>query len=187
MDIYRVVCSENQRLYPGKTFIDFMPAGTNRCENAVIHDSILKMRQMINPEVDSLTTGLLLYDFGDGNISLQYEKAYNYVIRRNQAYIKDKYENMIIDRFKDMRAMGKEKTLDVSLSTLAVVYDFYKSDDKNSDSPRSAREMELRRKAEEYRQSQKRKQDAINDTRTKETPYSSSQLLAWKMAHYHGD
>lgn len=187
MDIYRVVCSENQRLYPGKTFIDFMPAGTNRCENAVIHDSILKMRQMINPEVDSLTTGLLLYDFGDGNISLKYEKAYNYIIRRNQAYIKDKYENMIIERFKDMRAMGKEKTLDVSLSTLAVVYDFYKSDNTNSDSPRSAREAELRRKAEEYRQLQKRRQVSINNARTKDSPYSPSQIMAWKMAHYNGD
>ena len=83
--------------------------------------------------------------------------------------------------------MGKEKTLDVSLSTLAVVYDFYKSDNTNSDSPRSAREAELRRKAEEYRQLQKRKQVSINNARTKDSPYSPSQIMAWKMAHYNGD
>lgn len=27
-DVYRVVCSENQKLYPGQVFVDFMPGRT---------------------------------------------------------------------------------------------------------------------------------------------------------------
>lgn len=185
MDIYRVVCSENQHLYPGKIFIDFMPAGTNRCENSVIHDSILKMRQMINPEVKALTRGLFLYDLGDGRINLQFEKTDNRQIRNSQEDIKAKYTNMIIESFREMRASGKEKTLDISMSTLAVVYDFYKADiDDNA--PKSARETELRIKAAEYRQAEKRRKELAEYQRT-HTTYSEAQLMAWKMARRFGD
>ncbi len=187
MDIYRVVCSENQRLYPGKTFIDFMPAGTNRCENSVIHDSILKMRQQINPEVRPLTNGLFLYDLGDGRINLHFEKTNNYLVRRDQEQAKAKYSNMIIDRFKEMRANGKEKTLDISLSTLAVVYDFYKAQETDDNCPKSAREMELRQKAEEYRQTQRRRQELAEYHRDRATYQAETQMLAWRLARYSGD
>ena len=60
-DVYRVVCSENPRLYPGKTFIDIYPAGSSRPENCLNHDCILMMRQVINPEVYSLESGILLH------------------------------------------------------------------------------------------------------------------------------
>lgn len=187
MDIYRVVCSENQRLYPGKTFVDFMPAGLNRCENSVIHDSILKMRQMINPEVTSLTSGLFLYDLGGGRTELRFERADNYQVRRYQEDIKAKYSNMIVDRFREMRAAGKEKTLDVSLSTLAIVYDFYKAGDVGDDVPKSAREMELRQKAAEYRQREQRRKELAEYQRTHEVSYPESRIMAWKMARYSGD
>ncbi|MBQ8785583.1 MAG: hypothetical protein IJZ59_06045 [Alphaproteobacteria bacterium] len=190
MDIYRVVCSENQQLYPNETFVDFMPAGMNRSENSVIHDSILKMRRLANPDVESLCNGLLLYDFGAGRIELKFEKAYNHIIRRNQENFRKNYEHLIIRRFKEMRESGKDKTLNINTSTLAVVYDFYKKDSNNLNVPQSAREMELRRKAEDYRQQQKRRNELIekaNERSKEERPFTSEQFLAWKMAHYQGD
>ncbi len=190
MDIYRVVCSENQKLYPNETFVDFMPAGMNRSENSVIHDSILKMRRMANPEVESLTNGLLLYDFGAGRIELKFEKAYNHIIRRNQENFRKNYEHLIIRRFKEMRENGKDKTLNINTATLAVVYDFYKKDNDDLVAPQSAKEVELRRKAEEYRQLQKRRQELmekVNERSKKERSFTSEQFLAWKMAHYQGD
>lgn len=187
MDIYRVVCSENQRLYPGKTFIDFMPAGLNRSENSIIHDSILKMRQMIDPEVHSLTSGLFLYDLGGGRVNLHFERAENFQLRRYQDGIKAKYSDMIIDRFREMRAAGKEKTLEVSLSTLAVVYDFYKACNVDDTAPKSAREMELRRQAEEYRQREQRRKELAEYQRTHSVSYSEGQIMAWRQARYSGD
>ena len=59
-DVYRVVCSENQKLYPGQVFVDFMPAGQSRQENCLNHDAILQMRRTINPGVDSVENGLIL-------------------------------------------------------------------------------------------------------------------------------
>lgn len=187
MDIYRVVCSENQRLYPGKTFIDFMPAGTNRTENSVIHDSILKMRQMINPEVSALTSGLFLYDLGDGRVNLHFERADNYQVRRYQETIKAKYSKMIIERFNEMRSAGKEKTLDISMATLAVAYDFYKALDNDDQTPKSAREMELRQKAEEYRNQERRRKELAEYHRTHASNHIETQRMAWKMARYSGD
>lgn len=63
-DVYRVVCSENQKLYPGQVFVDFMPAGQSRQENCLNHDAILQMRRTINPGVDSVENGLILTDYG---------------------------------------------------------------------------------------------------------------------------
>lgn len=65
-DVYRVVCSENQKLYPGQVFVDFMPAGQSRQENCLNHDAILQMRRTINPGVDSVENGLILTDYGFG-------------------------------------------------------------------------------------------------------------------------
>ena len=76
-DLYRVVCSENQQLYPNKTFIDIYPAGISRPENNVTHDCILSMRRIINPEVYPIVSGIILTDLGHGNIHLKYEKVYN--------------------------------------------------------------------------------------------------------------
>ena len=50
--------------------------------------------------------------------------------------------------------------------------------------------MELRRKAEDYRQQQKRRNELIekaNERSKEESPFTSEQFLAWKMAHYQGD
>lgn len=75
-DVYRVVCSENQKLYPGQVFVDFMPAGQSRQENCLNHDAILQMRRTINPGVDSVENGLILTDYGFGRPEMGYEAAY---------------------------------------------------------------------------------------------------------------
>lgn len=184
-DIYRVVCSENQRLYPGQTFIDFMPAGHTRQENCLNHESILQMRRMVNPDVDSIENGLLLTDYGNGRLELQYEKAYNYHIRRHQEYVKEKYEPLIFERFRQMRAAGKEKTLEVSLRDLVVLYDFHQSIDDGS--PKSAREMALIEEARKRKEIERRKNEMREQMAKKEKNLTTEQILRWKYARYSGD
>ena len=119
-DVYRVVCSENQKLYPGQVFVDFMPAGQSRQENCLNHDAILQMRRTINPGVDSVENGLILTDYGFGRPEMGYEAAYG-PERRKPGYDAGKYEPVILERFRQMREAGKEKTLDVSISELAAL------------------------------------------------------------------
>lgn len=68
-----------------------------------------------------MTNDLLLYDFDNGEVKLQYEKAYNHLVRCNQEYIRDKYESLILSRFKEMRSLGRERTLDISMTNLAII------------------------------------------------------------------
>ena len=107
-DVYRVVCSENQKLYPGQVFVDFMPAGQSRQENCLNHDAILQMRRTINPGVDSVENGLILTDYGFGRPEMGYEAAYG-PERRKPGYDAGKYEPVILERFRQMREAGKER------------------------------------------------------------------------------
>lgn len=184
-EVYRVVCSENQRLYPGQTFVDFMPAGMSRQENCLNHESILKMRRLVNPEVDSLENGLIITDYGNGNLELGYEKAYNYQIRRNQDYFKQKYEKLIFERYRQMKEAGKEKTIEVSMRDLAVLYDFHQSVDNGA--PKSAREAALIEEAQRLKEAEQRKKDSIEQQAKREQNLTTQQILKWKYSRYSGD
>lgn len=71
-----------------------------------------------------MTNDLLLYDFDNGKVKLQYKKAYNHLVRCNQEYIRDKYESLILSRFKEMRSLGRERTLDISMTNLAIITNY---------------------------------------------------------------
>ena len=184
-DIYRVVCSENQRLYPNQTFVDFMPAGMSRQENCLNHESILQMRRVVNPEVDALEDGLVLIDYGNGNLELGYEKAYNYQIRRNQEYFKQKYEKLIFERFRQMKEAGKEKTIEISMRDMAVQYDFHAM--AKIESPQSAREAALVEEAKRLEEQERRRKEQSAYQAKKESNLTTEQLLKWKYSRYSGD
>lgn len=135
-DKYRVICTENQRLYPGKTFIDIYPAGSLRPENSLTHDCLLQMRRLATPEVDKLESGIILTDFGNGSIHLQYETMPNRRMKEYQNLLRQRLDKQIIDTFKQMRAKGFDRTLEISFTEMAARFDLYASED---DTPVSAR------------------------------------------------
>lgn len=181
-DKYRVVCSENLKLYPDKLFIDIYPAGSSRPENCLNHECILQMRRVVNPDVSSLASGIILTDRGNGDIFLQYEKVTNYRLKQYQEYIRSKVDNKIIETFKKMKALGKNRTLEVSLSSMAVLFDLQ----KRPDTPVSAREDALQKEADH----QRKLKAALHYRQV----YHASQknashpeiMLAWKQAMYRG-
>lgn len=178
--VYRVVCSENQKLYPNQLFVDFMPAGDSRPENCLNHECILKMRQMINPQVNSLESGILFYDYGDNNYLIKYEKVTNYSMRRYQEYIKQRLDKEILSTYQRMQANNKEKTLEVSLTNMAIIYDFYRLEDNGSH--KSAQETALMQRAQEYKRQMQKRRELIEHKRNREVKVTIEQLLAWKQA-----
>ena len=170
-DVYRVVCSENQKLYPGQVFVDFMPAGQSRQENCLNHDAILQMRRTINPGVDSVENGLILTDYGFGRPEMGYDAG--------------KYEPVILERFRQMREAGKEKTLDVSISELAALYGFEQTEDNGS--PKSAREAALIEEARRRKEIERKKAEQRDYEAKKQSNLSTEQILKWKYSRYSGD
>lgn len=195
-EVYRVVCSENQRLYPGKTFIDIYPAGSFRPENCLNHDSILMMRQIINPEVFSLEPGILLYDKEGCEPHLVFEKMFNKRQKFYQDSFRQRYEKKIVETFQKMRSLGRDKTMDVSFLDLAVRYDFFQSD-YLADTPKSAREQEIIQSAQKHKIQERKRQELISRKQNELENYRAKknlskaptpeQMLAWKQAHILGD
>lgn len=183
-DKYRVICTENQRLYPGKTFIDIYPAGSLRPENSLTHDCLLQMRRLATPEVDKLESGIILTDFGNGSIHLQYETMPNRRMKEYQNLLRQRLDKQIIDTFKQMRAKGFDRTLEISFTEMAARFDLYASED---DTPVSARQDALiKENARQKRLAEKHK-EAVRRAAASRYAASPEILLAWRQAKYRGD
>lgn len=182
-DKYRVICTENQRAYPGKTFIDIYPAGCLRPENSLTHDCLLQMRRLTNPDVEPLESGIILTDFGNGNIHLQYERMPNRRMQEYQNHLRQRLDGQIIKTFKQMQAQGVNRTLEISFSEMAVRFDLYAH---NDETPISAREDALiKENAYQKRLIEKRKEAARRAAASRYAAHPEI-LLAWRQAKHRG-
>ena len=181
---YRVICTENPRFYPKKTFIDIYPADISRPENCITHDVLLQMRRLANPEVDHIINGIILTDCGAGNIHLQYETVTNRRLRQYQENIRQRLDPAIIKTFHEMRHAGKDRTLEVSFGNMAVLFDLHAP---SLDAPVSARQNALIEENKRIRYIAAKRQELI--ARRSKEPYANKPhlLLAWKQAQYRGD
>ncbi len=183
-DKYRVICTENQRAYPGKTFIDIYPAGVMRPENSLTHDCLLQMRRLINPEVEKLESGIILTDFGDGNIHLQYEGTTNKRMREYQKYLRQKLDGQIIDTFKKMRTRGLDRTLEISFTEMAARFDLYAPEEETQISARE--DALIKENARQKKLIEKHKEAVLRSSRSKYASHPEI-ILAWQQAKYRGD
>lgn len=183
-DKYRVICSENQKLFPGQTFVDIYPAGSMRPENCLTHDGLLQMRRLINPDVQKLESGIILTDFGHGNILLQYEKMPNRRMQQYQDHLRQKLDPLILNTFRKMKNRNKDRTLEVSIANMAVMYDLHASPENEQHSARE--DLLIRQNAYQKRLAEKRRE--LIERKAKEKYASAPQiLLAWKQSQYRGD
>lgn len=193
IDTYRVVCSENDRLYPGEIFVDIYPAGNSRPENCLTHNGLLAMRRISNPGVSNIEPGILLFDNGQEQPSLKYEKATSYSRRRYQESVHQKIDKKIYETFQKMKAARKNRTLEVSFASMAVLYDLNAAQD--NDSPKSAREYSLIEENKYQKRLAQKRQELIEYKRLelakyierKGSSYTPEQMIAWKQARNHGD
>lgn len=156
--VYRVVVSENPKRYPDKTFIDFAPANLGN-DNYSTHEIMLRLRQKVYPEVELKTDGLLLYDFGDGNIRFKTEVSEERRLADYDPEILARYQDKIIEAFHKMRAAGKDKTIEVNNYNMAEIIDFYSNADYQT--PVSAKEADLREKSKYYLDLEERRRDLL--------------------------
>ncbi len=183
-DKYRVICSENQQLYPQKIFVDIYPAGNLRPENSLTHDGLLQMRRLINPNVEKLESGIILTDFGHGNIILQYEKTYNRRMQQYQDFLRQRLDPLIIQTFLSMKQHGKDRTIEVSLSNMAVMYDLHKL---SEDHHLSAREEALIKQNEQIKKTAEKRRQLIHHHAQNKYASNPHLLLAWRQAKHNGD
>ncbi len=192
-DIYRVVCSENNQLYPEEIFIDIYPAGSSRPENCLAHSGLLAMRRIINPGVNNIEPGILLFDNGQEQPTLKYEKPTSYSRKRYQEFIHQKIDKEIYKTFHKMMASGKNRTIEVSFASMAVMYDLNAA--KDNDSPKSAREHSLIEENQYQKRLAQKRQILIERKRLelakyiehKGSGYTPEQMMAWKQARNIGD
>lgn len=151
--VYRVVVSENQKLYPDQTYIDFAPAASST------HEIILKMRQKIYPGLQILTDGLHLYDFGNGNIQFKTETPNDREFVDYPAEILGKYQNQIILAYQRMREANLDQTINVQDYDMAEIFDFYSK--AVPEAPISAREADLRNKSKYYQDLEEKRRDLL--------------------------
>lgn len=182
-DKYRVICTESQNLYPGITFIDIYPAGSLRPENSLTHDCLLQMRRLVNPDVDKLESGIILTDFGNGNIHLQYEKMPNRRMQEYQNSLRQRLDGQIINTFKQMRSKGFDRTLDISFRDMAARFDLYAPE---NETPVSARQDALiKENARQKKLIEKHKEIVRRSAASKYAAHPEI-LLAWYQAKYRG-
>lgn len=115
---YRVVCSENQDLYPGKIFVDICRDGF--CS----HDCIFKMRQYLNPGVERIfndSRGIMLREARDGSFHLVYTRHRDVRAQKDQEIKRQRVDGLIIEEFKKMREKGLIQTISVPYARLMYV------------------------------------------------------------------
>lgn len=183
-DKYRVICCENQRLYPGKTFIDIYPADSSRPESSLTHDCLLQMRRLINPKVDKLESGIILTDLGNGNIHLQYEKVYNYRMRQYQEHLRQRLDKEIVKTFMTMKQQNKDRTLEVSFSDMSVLFDLHT---KDTHQPISAQEDALIKETARRKHLIEKHKERVRRSAGSRYAANPHILLAWTQAKYRGD
>lgn len=180
---YRVICTENQKLYPDKLFIDIYPAGIGSAANSLTHECLLQMRRMINPEVEVVETGILLTDLGNGNLQLQYEKMPNRRMQQYQDNLRKQLDKKITDAYKDMRLQNKDRTMEVSLSNMVVLFDLNAGDD----TPVSAREDALIKENARQKYIVEKRKHLLQRKASNKYASKPHTLLAWKQAMIRGD
>ena len=99
-----------------------------------------------------METGILLVDLGNGNISLKYEKVYNRRMKMYQDSIRKQTDPIIADTFIKMKQIGKNKTFDICLTNMSMLYDI--QDDEVVDVVADRKEYNKK-----YIQDLKKKQD----------------------------
>ena len=126
---YRVVCSENQDLYPGEVFVDICRDGF--CS----HDCIFKMRQHLNPGVERIfndSRGIMLREARDGSVNLVYTKHRDVRAQKTQEEKRKRVDHLIIAEFKKMKENGLVQTISVPSLQLEYVGDACKKSGKVS-------------------------------------------------------
>ncbi len=155
-----------------------------RPENCLTHDGLLQMRRLINPNVQKLESGIILTNFGHSNILLQYEKMPNRRMQQYQDHLRQKLDPLIIDTFRKMKNHNKDRTFEVSMANMAVMYELHSSSENEQLSARE--DLLIRQNSYQKHLAEKRRE--LIERKAKEKYASAPQLLlAWKQAKYRGD
>lgn len=109
---YRVICTENQELYPGKIFIDICRDGM--CS----HDCLFEMRKSLNPGVERIfndSRGIMLKEMKNGEIMLIYTKHNDKMAQILQSKKRSIVDPLIIKTFREMRQKNCVQTISIPL------------------------------------------------------------------------
>ncbi len=180
LDKYRVVCSENQQLYPNRVFIDIYPADSD-----LNHDCLLQLRKIKNPEVSQIVSDIILTDLGNEKVLLQYEDVSDSSFLARQNELRKTLDEEIRQTFVQMRRENKDRTIEANITNMAVIYGLAEPIDENT--PISAREYELRKILEREKRIHQKKRELAE---YKENQASSMETRrAWRAAlnRYRGD
>lgn len=180
LDKYRVVCSENQQLYPNRVFIDIYPADSD-----LNHDCLLQLRKMKNPDVAQIVSDIILTDLGNEKVHLQYEEVSDSAFLARQNELRKTLDEDIRQAFVQMRRENKDRTIEANINSMAVIYGLSEPIDENA--PISAREYELRKTLEREKRIYQKKREMAE---YKENQASSTETrLAWRtiLNRYRGD
>ena len=181
-DLYRVVCWENNE----QIFADIYPAGESRPENSLTHDSIFMMRRKITPEAQRIESGIILTDLGNGNILLKYEKVYNRRMQIYQDNIRKKTDPIIINTFNKMKQIGKNRTFDISIADMCMLYDLHALEHNKKIVIYSARQEDMRQEMIRWEKTQKLKQIKMNYYANDKYARRPHLKLALRQAMYRG-
>ncbi len=179
-DLYRVVCWEENN----QIFADIYPAGESRPENSITHDTIFMMRQKITPNAKRVETGILLTDLSNGSIELKYEKVYNKRMKMYQDSIRKKIDPIIVSTFKEMKRLGKNRTFEISLANMSVLFDI--RDKQGEYAYRSARQDELIREKLRIDKANELKKIKIEYYANAKYATNPHIVLAYRQAMYRG-
>jgi hypothetical protein len=162
--IYRVLVSENQKLYPNRVFVDIAPAQVG-IDFYSTHAVMLQVRRKYNPDVDALTDGLLMYDFGNNEIRFKMEQVTDKRLKAYQEGIMARYREDILATYRQMKASGATSTLRTDTYSLAEIFQdiFAPKKDEEDQYPRSAREEAMREEARRLQDCQRRRQNMLAD------------------------
>lgn len=177
---YRVVCTDIE----GKTCVDFYPAGYGRPENCITHDGILLMRQLANPKA-TLVDKAILTELGNEQIHIQFEDVPK-SMRKYHELARQKLAPFISRNFKRMKQNNADRTIEISFSQMAVLYDLNSLDIKDN-KPHSAREHELSEQYNRQKKLEQKRHDRHEFYAHQPHAAKPEILLAWKQAQFRGD
>lgn len=105
-------------------------------------------------------------------------------MQQYQDHLRQKLDPLIIETFQKMKNHNKDRTLEVSMANMAVMYDLHSSSENEQLSERE--DLLIRQNSYQKHLAEKRRE--LIERKAKEKYASTPQLLlAWKQAKYRGD
>ncbi len=173
---YRVICTKER--FDDNIIVDITPA------NGAIHDMMFASRKRQNNKLEDIAGSIYLTDIAGTEPEIKFANVENLPKNCNlyfyYAKLAKKLTPLILKVFHEMKATGKESTLDVQIQDYFATY-------QQSNASENLKGEALKEYAERKARFEKYKKETLQQRAKEDACHKPEVMLAWKQALNRGD